>query len=39
VCTDNFIRQEARDSGNTLKSALMAVLHAPTFTTRVRDAD
>jgi len=39
VCTDNFIRQEARDSGNTLKSSLMAVLHAPTFTTRVRDAD
>jgi len=37
VCTDNFIRQEARDSGNTLKSALMAVLHAPHFTTRVRD--
>jgi len=39
VCTDNFIRQEARDAGNTLKSALMAVMHAPTFTTRVRDAD
>lgn len=39
VCTDNFIRQEARNSGNTLKGALMAVLHAPTFTTRVRDAD
>jgi len=37
VCTDNFIRQEARDSGNTLKSALMGVLHAPHFTTRVRD--
>jgi hypothetical protein len=39
VCTDNFIRQEARNSGNTLKSALMAVLHAPHFTTRVRDID
>ncbi len=39
VCTDNFIRQEARDSGNTLKSALMAVLHAPHFTSRVRDID
>jgi len=37
VCTDNFIRQEARNNGNTLKSALMAVLHAPTFTTRVLD--
>ena len=37
LCTDNFIRQEARDNGNTLKSALMAVLHAPTFTTRVLD--
>ncbi|HKO90415.1 MAG TPA: DUF1592 domain-containing protein [Polyangiaceae bacterium] len=37
VCTDNFIRQEARDSGNTLKSALMGVLHAPHFTSRVRD--
>ncbi|MEY2932159.1 MAG: hypothetical protein RL033_2908 [Pseudomonadota bacterium] len=39
VCTDNFIRQEARNSGNTLKSALMATLHAPHFTTRVRDID
>jgi hypothetical protein len=39
VCTDNFIRQEARNSGNTLKSALMATLHAPHFTTRVRDND
>jgi hypothetical protein len=37
VCTDNFIRQEARNNGNTLKSALMAVLHAPSFTTRVLD--
>jgi hypothetical protein len=37
VCTDNFIRQEARENGNTLESALMAVLHAPTFTTRVLD--
>jgi hypothetical protein len=37
VCTDNFIRQEARDSGNTLKSALMGVLHAPHFTSRVKD--
>jgi len=39
LCTDNFIRQEARDSGNTLKSALMGVLHAPHFTTRVKDVD
>jgi hypothetical protein len=37
VCTDNFIRQEARNNGNTLKSALMAVLHAPSFKTRVLD--
>lgn len=37
LCTDNFIRQEARDSGNTLKSALMGVLHAPHFTSRVKD--
>jgi hypothetical protein len=37
VCTDNFARQEARENGNTLQSALMAVLHAPTFPTRVLD--
>jgi hypothetical protein len=37
LCTDNSIRQEARDSGNTLKSALMGVLHAPHFTSRVKD--
>ncbi len=37
VCTDNFIRMEARNNGNTLKSALMATLHAPHFTRRVLD--
>lgn len=36
-CTDNFIRQEARDSGNTVQSVLTAILHAPHFTRRVRD--
>jgi hypothetical protein len=28
---------EARNNGNTLKSALMATLHAPHFTRRVLD--
>lgn len=36
-CTDNFIRQEARDSGNTVQSVLSAIVHAPHFTRRVRD--
>lgn len=39
VCTDNFIRMEARNAGNTLQSALMGVLRAPHFTRRVRDVD
>lgn len=36
-CTDNSIRQEARDSGNTIQSVVTAILHAPHFTRRVRD--
>jgi hypothetical protein len=36
-CTDNSIRQEARDSGNTIQSVVDAILHAPHFTRRVRD--
>jgi hypothetical protein len=39
VCTDNSIRQEARESGNTLESVLAGILHAPHFTRRVRDVD
>jgi hypothetical protein len=37
VCTDNFIRQEARDSGNTIQSVVAGILHAPHFTRRVKD--
>lgn len=37
VCTDNFIRMEARNSGNTLKSVVTAIMHAPHFTTRTLD--
>jgi hypothetical protein len=36
VCTDHFIRQVARDSGNTLKSVLTGILTAPHFTRRVQ---
>jgi uncharacterized protein DUF1592/uncharacterized protein DUF1588/uncharacterized protein DUF1595 len=36
TCTDNFIRQNARASGNTLKSVLTAILSAPHFTRRVQ---
>ncbi len=39
VCTDNFIRQEARTAGNTLQSVVSAIAHAPHFTRRVRDVD
>lgn len=39
ACTDNTIRQEARDSGNTLQSVVSGILHAPHFTRRVRDVD
>jgi hypothetical protein len=36
VCTDHFIRQVARDSGNTLRSVLTGILRAPHFTRRVQ---
>jgi hypothetical protein len=36
VCTDHFVRQVARDSGNTLKSVLTGILTAPHFTRRVQ---
>jgi len=35
-CTDNFIRQQARNSGNTLESVMTAILSAPHFTRRVQ---
>jgi hypothetical protein len=34
VCNDHAIRGEARAAGNSLKSMLMGVLHAPSFTRR-----
>jgi hypothetical protein len=36
VCTDHFIRQTARTSGNTLKSVITGILTAPHFTRRVQ---
>ena len=36
VCTDHFIRQVARDSGNTLRSVLSGIVRAPHFTRRVQ---
>jgi hypothetical protein len=36
VCTDHFVRQVARDSGNTLKSVMTGILTAPHFTRRVQ---
>jgi hypothetical protein len=36
TCTDNFVRQAARDSGNTLKSVMTGILTAPHFTRRVQ---
>jgi hypothetical protein len=35
VCTDHFVRQVARSSGNTLRSVLTGILTAPHFTTRL----
>jgi hypothetical protein len=35
VCTDHYIRQVARTSGNTLRSVLTGILTAPHFTRRV----
>ena len=36
-CTYDAVYKEAQSNGFTLKSTLMAILHAPTFTTRVQD--
>ena len=36
-CTYDSIYQEAQTNGFALKSVLMAILHAPNFTTRVQD--
>ena len=36
-CTYDSIYQEAQTGGFALKSVLMAILHAPNFTTRVQD--
>jgi hypothetical protein len=36
VCTDHFIRNVARTSGNTLKSVMTGILTAPHFTRRVQ---
>jgi hypothetical protein len=36
ACTDNFVRQTARDQGNTLKSVMTGILTAPHFTRRVQ---
>lgn len=36
ACTDNFIRQQARVSGNTLQSVMTAIVSAPHFTRRVQ---
>jgi hypothetical protein len=36
VCTDHYVRQVARDSGNTLKSVVTGILTAPHFTRRVQ---
>jgi uncharacterized protein DUF1592/uncharacterized protein DUF1588/uncharacterized protein DUF1595/uncharacterized protein DUF1587 len=35
VCTDHYVRQVARSSGNTLRSVLTGILTAPHFTTRL----
>jgi hypothetical protein len=35
LCTDHYIRQVARTSGNTLRSVLTGILTAPHFTRRV----
>ncbi|HET9955816.1 MAG TPA: DUF1592 domain-containing protein, partial [Polyangiaceae bacterium] len=34
-CNDDSVRREAAANGNTLKSVLMGILHAPSFTRRV----
>jgi hypothetical protein len=37
ACTYDAISNDAQANGVTLKSVLLAILHAPNFTTRVRD--
>jgi hypothetical protein len=36
-CNDDSVRREAGENGYTLKSIVMGILHAPTFTRRVQD--
>lgn len=36
ACTDNFVRQVARDSGNTVRSVVTGILTAPHFTRRIQ---
>lgn len=36
-CNDDSIRRESAQNGNTLKSVLMGILHAPSFTRRVQE--
>jgi hypothetical protein len=31
------VRREARENGNTIRSVLFGILHAPTFTRRTQD--
>jgi hypothetical protein len=37
ACTYDAVYNEAKTNGYSLKSTLMAILHAPNFTTRVKD--
>lgn len=37
ACTYNAIDSEAQTNGTTLKSILLAIIHAPNFTSRVQD--
>jgi len=37
ACTYTAVYNEAKNNGSSLKSTLMAILHAPNFTTRVKD--
>jgi hypothetical protein len=36
-CTYDAVYKEAQSNGSSLKSTLMAIIHAPNFTTRVQD--
>ena len=36
-CNDDSVRREARENGNTIRSVLFGILHAPTFTRRTQD--